>query len=187
MSVLTIYPEKQPQYSTRYTELTDIQEHLNSLGVEFEHWNADYQITNDDEQNTVLVAYREPIGQLKAKHYFQSIDVIRVTPDQAEKEEVRKKFLSEHIHDDFEIRFFIEGRGLFYLHIADKVYAVLCERGDLISVPAGTRHWFDMGENPSFTCIRFFTTPYGWVANFTNDTIAASFPTLDQFVADSHD
>jgi 1,2-dihydroxy-3-keto-5-methylthiopentene dioxygenase len=184
MSVLTIYSEKQPEHGTQYTDFPTIQEHLHSLGVQFEHWNADYQLATDADQNTVLIAYREPINRLKQKHYFQSIDVIRVNPDQAEKDEIRKKFLSEHIHDDFEIRFFIEGRGLFYLHVEDKVYAVLCERGDLISVPANTTHWFDMGENPSFTCIRFFTMPYGWVANFTNNSISGSFPTLDQFVAE---
>lgn len=184
MSVLTIYPEHQPHNGTRYTDIDTIQSHLNSLGVQFENWNAEYQLTLDADQNTVLIAYREPINLLKQKHYFQSIDVIRVHPDQPEKDVIRKKFLSEHIHDDFEIRFFIEGSGLFYLHVADKIYAVLCEKGDLISVPAGTKHWFDMGENPNFTCIRFFTTPYGWVANFTDNPISESFPTLDQFVAE---
>jgi 1,2-dihydroxy-3-keto-5-methylthiopentene dioxygenase len=184
MSVLTIYPEHQPEHGTRYTDSNVIKSHLHSLGVQFEHWNADYELGLDADQNTVLIAYREPINALKQKHYFQSIDVIRVHPEQPEKDIIRKKFLSEHIHDDFEIRFFIEGCGLFYLHVADKIYAVLCERGDLISVPAGTKHWFDMGENPSFTCIRFFTTPYGWVAKFTDNPISDSFPTLDQFVAE---
>lgn len=185
MSVLTIYPEHQPEHGVRYTNITEIQAHLHSLGVQFEHWDAEYKLALDTDQNTVLIAYREPISELKQKHHFQSIDVIRVLPNQPGKEEVRKKFLSEHSHDDFEIRFFIEGSGLFYLHVADKVYAVLCERGDLISVPANTTHWFDMGENPFFTCIRFFTTPYGWVANFTGNTISESFPTLDQFVAEA--
>ncbi|NOS88576.1 MAG: cupin, partial [Methylococcaceae bacterium] len=35
-----------------------------------------------------------------------------------------------------------------------------------------------------FTCIRLFTTPDGWLANFTGSDIALQFPTLDQFVAD---
>ncbi len=53
---------------------------------------------------------------------------------------------------------------------------MLCEEGDLISVPAGTRHWFDMGPNPRFTAIRLFTNADGWIANFTGDTIADRFP-----------
>ena len=183
MSALTIYSEQHPENSKLYTDFTVIQEHLNALGVRFERWETQCELATDADQNTILVKYCDPIARLRAKYSFQSIDVVRVLPNHPEKEEIRKKFLSEHIHEDFEIRFFIEGRGLFYLHVADKVYAVLCEQGDLISVPADTKHWFDMGEDPNFTCIRFFTTAYGWVANFTGDPIANKFPTMDQFVA----
>jgi len=92
MSVLTIYPEHQPEHGTRYTDLETIQGHLDSLGVQFEQWEADYQLATDADQNTVLVAYREPINNLKQEHYFQSIDVIRVKPDQPEIDAIRKKF-----------------------------------------------------------------------------------------------
>jgi 1,2-dihydroxy-3-keto-5-methylthiopentene dioxygenase len=93
---------------------------------------------------------------------------------------MRLKFLNEHTHDDFEVRFFVDGSGLFYLHIDDKVYMVLCEQGDLISVPARTTHWFDMGVRPDFRCIRFFTVPEGWVGNFTGSDIANRFPDYDK-------
>jgi len=59
------------------------------------------------------------------------------------------------------------------------VHGVLCSKGDLISVPANVRHWFDMGPNPNFKAIRLFITPDGWVANFTGDKIADSFPRLE--------
>lgn len=91
-------------------------------------------------------------------------------------------FLNEHMHDDFEVRFFVDGRGLFYLHPNDKVYVLLCEQGDLISVPANLKHWFDMGENPHFTAIRLFTTPDGWKARFTDSGIASTFPSFEQFL-----
>jgi 1,2-dihydroxy-3-keto-5-methylthiopentene dioxygenase len=42
-----------------------------------------------------------------------------------------------------------------------------------------------MGEAPHFKCIRLFTTPEGWVATFTGSAIAQSFPTLDQYLAQS--
>ena len=74
------------------------------------------------------------------------------------------------------MRFFVEGRGLFSLHIEDEVLTVLCERGDLIHVPAGTKHWFDMGSQPQFCALRFFNNPAGWVAGFNNDPIAERFP-----------
>jgi 1,2-dihydroxy-3-keto-5-methylthiopentene dioxygenase len=89
---------------------------------------------------------------------------------------MRRKFLSEHIHGEDEVRFFVEGSGAFYLRIGGKVHQVVCEKDDLISVPAGTRHWFDMGPDPHFCCIRLFSNPDGWVAQYTGDAIADRFP-----------
>jgi 1,2-dihydroxy-3-keto-5-methylthiopentene dioxygenase len=59
------------------------------------------------------------------------------------------------------------------------VLLLRCERGDLLSVPAGTRHWFDMGTVPHFCAIRMFGSEAGWVAAFTGDPIAQRFPSFD--------
>jgi 1,2-dihydroxy-3-keto-5-methylthiopentene dioxygenase len=91
-------------------------------------------------------------------------------------------FITEHFHRDFEVRFFVDGRGLFYLHIGDKVYCVLCKKNDLISVPANTSHWFDMGSAPDFKAIRLFTTDEGWVAEFTGSDISGKFPDFDEYL-----
>jgi 1,2-dihydroxy-3-keto-5-methylthiopentene dioxygenase len=184
MSALTVYPENQPQSGAAYTDFNAIRRHLDQIGVQFERWTANCELAADADQDTVIAAYSDSIDRLKQQYGFQSVDVISLNPDHPDKATFRQKFLSEHVHADFEVRFFIEGRGLFYLHVGGKVYAVLCEQGDLISVPANTTHWFDMGENPKFKCIRLFTTPDGWVADFTGNDIAKSFPTLDQYVAD---
>lgn len=183
MSALTVYQDDQPQTGESFFELSQIRQQLAALGVRFERWAADFPLAANADQSTVIKAYQRPIDQLKQEFGFQSVDVISLHPGHPEKAALRRKFLSEHTHDDFEVRFFIEGRGLFSLHIGDKVYLVLCEQGDLISVPAGTRHWFDMGEMPQFKCIRLFTTPDGWVANFTGSDIAQNFPSLDQYLS----
>ena len=52
-----------------------------------------------------------------------------------------------------------------------------------MSVPANTTHWFDMGTSPHFKCIRFFTAPDGWVAQFSGSDIATRFPDFDSHVA----
>ena len=184
MSALTIYLDNEPQYGERYTDFTLIQEQLNSIGVQFERWTAKVKLSGDANQAAVLEAYADSIDKLKQQYGFQSIDVIKLTPDHPDNAVFRQKFLAEHIHHDFEVRFFVEGSGLFYLHVEDNVYAVLCEQGDLISVPANTPHWFDMGENPQFTCIRLFTASDGWVANFTGSEIAKTFPSFDEYVAE---
>ena len=184
MSALTIYLDNEPQYGELYTDFTAIREELKTIGVQFERWTANVTLPGDADQATVLAAYSDSIDKLKQQYGFQSIDVVKLTPDHPDNTVFRQKFLAEHIHHDFEVRFFVEGRGLFYLHVEDNVYAVLCEQGDLISVPANTPHWFDMGENPQFTCIRLFTTPDGWVADFTGSEIAKTFPSFDEYVAE---
>lgn len=148
---------------------------LEPIGVRFEQW-ASRPIAADADQAAVLAAFAPEVERLKAENGYQSVDVIRMVPDHPEKGALRTKFLSEHRHSEDEVRFFVEGEGLFTLRSEDKVYAVLCTEGDLISVPAGTRHWFDMGPSPRFTAIRLFTNPDGWVANFTGDPIADRFP-----------
>jgi 1,2-dihydroxy-3-keto-5-methylthiopentene dioxygenase len=156
---------------------------LRGMGVQYERWRANRPLAADAGQNEVLEAYRDEIERLNADHGFQSVDVVSLGPDHPDKAALRRKFLAEHTHEDFEIRFFVDGRGLFYLHAGEQVYLVLCEQGDLLSVPANTTHWFDMGENPSFKCIRFFTTPEGWLGRFTGSDIASRFPDFDAYVA----
>ena len=57
---------------------------------------------------------------------------------------------------------------------------VFNEAGDLIGVPANTRHWFDMSESPHFIAIRLFTNVEGWVAKFTGEEIASKFPRYER-------
>lgn len=181
MTQLSICNDNDPSECQSFTDYTTITNELNKVGVLLQKWQADQDLAEDAEQEAVLDAYASSIIKLKQQNAFQSIDVVSLRPDHPQKAEFRNKFLAEHTHDDFEIRLFVDGSGLFYLHIDHKVYMVLCEAGDLISVPANTPHWFDMGENPSFKCIRFFSTPNGWEGNFTGSDIATRFPSFDSF------
>lgn len=166
-----------------HTDYAAIAAQLSALGVRFERWQASVPLSAGAGQDEVLAAYREPVERLTREYGFQSVDVVCLRPDHPQKAELRGKFLAEHVHSDFEVRFFVDGSGLFYLHVGEHIYLVLCEQGDLISVPANTSHWFDMGEHPDFKCIRLFTVPDGWVAQFTGSGIAERFPGFDQFVA----
>lgn len=182
MSALTIYPDDQPQLGSTSTDFDTIAEQLKNIGVQFGRWELGNEVIAEGQVQTVLDAYQPHIDRLMKQYGFQSVDVVSLAPDHPQKQAMRQKFLSEHTHSDFEVRFFVEGSGLFFLHVGDKVYAILCEQGDLISVPAHTKHWFDMGENPEFKCIRLFTTEDGWIAEYTGDTIAERFPTFDQYL-----
>ena len=183
MTSLTIMMDSNRDSAQTLTDYQAITRELNKVGVLMEKWEASQPLAADADQETVTAAYQDSIEKLKKKYAFTTVDVVSLRPDHPQKKEFRGKFLAEHTHADFEIRFFVDGSGLFYLHIDGKVYMILCEAGDLISVPANTTHWFDMGENPSFKCIRFFTTQEGWVGNFTGSDIATRFPSYDEHVA----
>ncbi|WP_435608009.1 1,2-dihydroxy-3-keto-5-methylthiopentene dioxygenase [Pseudomonas knackmussii] len=180
MSSLTVYHESAPEQPLKLLcHAEDIAATLAEFGVRFERWQASAPIAPGASQDEVLAAYASQIQRLKDEQGYVTVDVVSLTADHPQKDELRAKFLDEHRHGEDEVRFFVAGRGLFTLHIEDHVYAVLCEKNDLISVPAGTRHWFDMGERPHFVAIRLFNNPEGWVAKFTGDEIARRFPQLE--------
>lgn len=177
MSFLAIYAEQdasRPQLIT--TDGARIASELEAEGIRFERWTAGCELRDPTDQAQVLAAYADDVARLKLENGFVTADVIGLTPDHPEREALRGKFLDEHRHAEHEVRFFVRGSGIFYLHLGERVLAVGCEKDDLIAVPAGTAHWFDMGPTPDFTAIRLFTNPEGWVANFTDNDIATRFP-----------
>jgi 1,2-dihydroxy-3-keto-5-methylthiopentene dioxygenase len=170
-----------PQLST--SDRGEITRVLEKAGVRFEQWESNAQVQAGDSSESVIAAYRTEIERLIAEDGYQTVDVISLdadAPGMMEKvPELRQKFLSEHRHTEDEVRFFVDGKGLFSLHIGNNVYEVLCEKGDLISVPANTPHWFDMGPRPSFVAIRFFNNQEGWVAHYSGSPIAEQFSRLE--------
>ena len=176
MSRLRIYDDTRPE-----SPLLDTQDgaviaaELQKIGVTFERWQATAPVAPGASRGSVRRlprGHRPPV----AERGFKSVDVASIAPDNPNRAELRKKFLDEHFHKEDEVRFFVAGSGLFTLHVGDKVYEIECVKDDLIAVPDGTTHWFDMGEEPSFVAIRFFTEPDGWVGHFTGTDIAQKFP-----------
>ncbi|KRB07057.1 acireductone dioxygenase [Lysobacter sp. Root690] len=181
MSRLRIFAEDQtdtPRLST--TDQAEIASELARIGVGFEQWQAAQPIQPGDSPETIMAAYRADIDRLIAERGFKTVDVVSIAPDNPQRETMRGKFLDEHYHKEDEVRFFVAGSGLFTLHVEPNVYEIKCEQGDLISVPDSTLHWFDMGPEPSFVAIRFFTEPDGWVGHFTGTDIAQQFPRYEK-------
>ncbi|MCT0198318.1 acireductone dioxygenase [Synechococcus sp. CS-1325] len=178
MSRLTIYTAATATPQLESTDGEQIAAELGSRGIGFERWAARATLAADADPATVLAAYADEVARVQSQGPYPTVDAIRLHPDHPARQELRQTFLAEHTHAEDEVRFFVEGSGLFCLHLGTEVLQVLCERNDLIRVPAGTRHWFDMGSAPRFTAIRFFDNPEGWVARFTEDPIAARFPLL---------
>ncbi len=181
MSAITVYQESDPSKVLLHsTDGKVIQDTMAQVGIRFERWMIDCPITSEMTHDDILQAYQEEIAKLVAEEGYKTVDIAAITPDNPQKDEFRQKFLNEHTHSEDEVRFFVAGEGMFYLHIGDKVYMIHCCKDDLLSVPDQTKHWFDMGPEPHFTAIRFFNNPDGWVANFTGDDIAKRFPLFDE-------
>jgi 1,2-dihydroxy-3-keto-5-methylthiopentene dioxygenase len=179
MSNLKIFKDSEPQNPIVNTDDAEkIAAELNKIGVRFERWQARVEVSDNATQEEIYEAYGPEINKLMKENGYQSFDVINMHAAHPDKDALRNKFNKEHIHSEDEVRFFVKGRGLFTLHVEDKVYEITCVKNDLISVPTGTPHWFDMGDSPSFTCIRLFDSPDGWVANYTGSEIASQFSTL---------
>ena len=178
MSRLRIFSEAGGASLKTVSKHAEIARELGHVDVRFEQWEASKPVVPGASQDEVIAAYRTDIERLQREHGYQAVDVISLTPEHPDRAILRAKFLNEHSHSEDEVRFFVAGRGLFTLHIGEKVYEVLCEQGDLIGVPDNTRHWFDMSEAPYFIAIRLFTNKDGWVANFTGSDIAERFPRL---------
>jgi 1,2-dihydroxy-3-keto-5-methylthiopentene dioxygenase len=176
MTSLSIYRTALPQRAVLQTsDIGSILKLLTDTGVPFQQWPV-RPLPKDADDDAVLNTYQSEIDHLKAAHGYTKVDVVRVTPDHPERVALRQKFRAEHTHADDEVRFFVEGSGAFYIHLDDQVVKLLCHAGDLISVPAGTRHWFDMGPKPHFTAIRLFVSPEGWVGHFTGDPLPGHVP-----------
>lgn len=136
----------------------------------------------DGSLDAVLKAYGPELDSLKSQLAIRSVDRVTVKPGNPDWPALRQRFLAEHTHADAEIRYFLGGSGLFYIRVEDGHFALLCEAGDWVVVPAGIRHFFDAGEQPDFDALRLFSIPQGWEADF-NGAQASGLPTFDEFRA----
>jgi 1,2-dihydroxy-3-keto-5-methylthiopentene dioxygenase len=188
MTLLTVWDETDettPVLQTR--DFDTILGALTPLGVRFSRWDLK-PLSADPSQDEILETYRAEIDAVNAEQGYTLVDALKILPEftpdyEQTAADSRVKFLSEHQHDDDEDRFFAKGTGVFYLRVEGKVYAVFCEAGDVISVPANTTHWFDMGTSPEYISVRFFHDDDGWVGNFTGSDIASKFATYDELAS----
>ncbi len=179
MSRLSVYHESLPALPNKVLSQPEhISATLAELGVQFAQWPR-VQLPADADDAAILAAYREPLAALQTAGDYPRVEISRVCPDQADRAELRDRYLAEHRHAGAEARFFVAGQGLFSLHIADHVYEILCERGDLLVIPANTWHWFDMGERPCYATLRLLGQANGWQAEYSGDEIASRFNRLE--------
>jgi 1,2-dihydroxy-3-keto-5-methylthiopentene dioxygenase len=165
-----------PEEDRRIERAEDIAAFLAPHGVDYERIVPGEPVAPDAPANVLLEAYRETVEALKARGGYVVADVIDVFPDTPGLEAMLNKFNSEHVHDEDEVRLIIEGRGVFHLHFpGTPVIALEVGPGDLIRVPQGTHHWFDLCTERRIRAIRLFKDPSGWVPRYTNSGVDKGF------------
>ncbi len=172
MAVLSI-----PDLNITERDPQKIREFMNARGIFFDQWQADVVFEDSANQEEILKAYESSLSPFMKAGGYQTADVITINKLTENYEAIRAKFLAEHTHSEDEIRFFVDGEGLFWFNLENEpVFNLLCEQGDLISVPEGTKHWFDAGEtNPFVKAIRIFIDMSGWVPEYTGSDLEKRF------------
>src|SRR6185436_10381426 len=160
----------------RLTDREAIGAYLRTCGIDYERWTPSHPVAEDAPAADVLQAYSAEIEELKARGGYVTADVIDVNPDTPGLDAMLAKFSREHWHDEDEVRFIIAGRGIFHIHTqADTVVAIEVEAGDLIRVPRGTRHWFNLCADRRIRAIRLFQDTAGWTPQYTDSGVDEKF------------
>lgn len=172
MAILTI-----PERATIIPGSEEIKAYLNARGIVFEQWQAQCEFSPEASQEEVLAAYDHALKPYMASCGYQTADVISVHPQTPNLPEIRAKFLREHTHTEDEVRFFVEGQGYFWFNLEgdEPIFCVKCVSGDLLSVPANVKHWFDLGPVPQVKTIRVFTDAAGWIPHYTDSGLEARY------------
>lgn len=145
-------------------------------GIDYERWTPEHPLDASATPDAVLAAYARDIEPLMARGGYRAADVIDVRPDTPNLDAMLAKFNREHWHDEDEVRFILEGRGLFHIHPpTGAVFAIEVEGGDLIRVPRGTRHWFDLCADKRIRAIRLFQDQSGWTPHYTDSGVDQGF------------
>jgi 1,2-dihydroxy-3-keto-5-methylthiopentene dioxygenase len=174
MAVVTI-----PAENRTLTDPQELTQYLAGLSIAYERWEPAHAVAADAPAEEILAAYAPEIDRLKETGGYVTADVIDVKPETPGLDAMLAKFSREHTHDDDEVRFIIEGRGLFHIHQPGQpVCAIEVEAGDLLRVPSGTLHWFNLCADRRIRAIRLFKDPAGWAPNYSDSGVDANYQPL---------
>jgi 1,2-dihydroxy-3-keto-5-methylthiopentene dioxygenase len=168
-----------PKENRRIDDAQEIREFLAPYGIWHERWQLEDRVDPDASPEEILAAYAPEVERLMQQGGYVTADVINVTPDVPGLQEMLDRFNKEHTHSEDEVRFIVKGRGVFHIHGADgRVFAIEVEGGDLINVPKGTQHWFDLCADRTIRAIRLFQDKSGWTPQYIDGGVHAGYAPL---------
>lgn len=158
-----------PAEDRTLTGAEEIAEFLGQYGIWYRTYHGDVGSLEGATDDEILAAFDEPIAKLKEEGGYVTADVINITPDIPNLDAMLAKFDKEHWHDEDEVRFIVEGNGLFHVNPEDgPVFRIEVSQGDMINVPKGTHHWFHLCSDRRIKAIRLFQDTSGWTPHYTD-------------------
>jgi 1,2-dihydroxy-3-keto-5-methylthiopentene dioxygenase len=146
---------------------------LDGEGLVYRNWDVsklrgglrdNYALT-ETEKAEILATFEGDLETLKAEGGYVTADIVVLWEKTPDLETLLDKFSREHHHSEDEVRFVVDGHGIFTIRGQDGHYFdVSVGPGDLLTVPAGARHQFILAEDRRIKCIRLFQDPSGWAA-----------------------
>lgn len=162
MATVTVKATQETLEGTKASRL------LESVGVHHEIWDVRGTIPRYNldagEQADLLATFQAPLDRLSAERGYVARDLIQLSPATPHIDELLVNFVRPHHHTEDEVRFIVHGEGVFTVERGSEWYDILVTAGDVIAVPAGTRHWFTLTDTRTVTAVRLFCDPSGWVA-----------------------
>lgn len=146
---------------------------LDGEGLLYRNWDVsklrgglrDNYAMTDAEKAEVLATFDSELEQLKTEGGYVAADIVVLWDKTPDLDMLLGKFSREHHHSEDEVRFVVDGHGIFTIRgRSGRYFEVTVGPGDLITVPADTRHWFTLAEDRRIKCIRLFQDPAGWAA-----------------------
>lgn len=112
---------------------------------------------------TAAPEYQGGLDALRARGGYLHQDEVALSPETPGLDAICAKFVDEHLHTEDEVRFVLEGEGVFDIRATDERWMrVLVEAGDLIVVPRDRYHRFFLTDAKRIRCVRLFQDPSGW-------------------------
>jgi 1,2-dihydroxy-3-keto-5-methylthiopentene dioxygenase len=167
---------------TIFTQTEEIARELAQLKVNLARWSVGSngelppllakEALEDEEKEQVLQALDGYFEQLKQDAGYQSRDLIVLHPNIPNLDAMLSKFERIHTHADDEVRYIIDGEGVFGFVKADGTQLELTiEAEEYIHVPAGTEHWFYLTPKRRIKAVRYFTSTEGWTPEYTGTPV----------------
>lgn len=174
MAIISIPSEKRT-----IEDVEAIRSYLAPHGIWFERWPLEERVDPNAPPEEILKAYDPEIKSLMAKGGYVVADVVNITTETPNLEALLDRFRAEHTHSEDEVRFILRGNGLFHVHPENgPVFAIQVTAGDMINVPKGTKHWFDLCKDRIIRAVRLFQETAGWTPHYVEKPISGEYVPL---------